>query len=306
MIAGAAGANGGPFSARQLTLRVADITTRLVCDESALGVTVSDTSCRFLVPPDYADPPDVTAQVQRAPHLSHPQGDMLFDSGGTWRMYRERDEFVFSFASTALGAAPYRLARFDTSFTRGTIAFNGACIPNSAALQPLEFPLDELMMIHLLARGRGVEVHGCGVIDCDGRAYLFAGQSEAGKSTSARLWHHEGATVLSDDRIVLRLREDRVWMYGTPWHGEQEFASPASAPLTRIFFLAHGPGNSVRPAGGAVAAARLFTCCFPPFHDHAGLDFTLSLLERIVDRVPCVELTFVPDPTVVGFVRSGT
>ena len=221
-------------------------------------------------------------------------------------MYRQQDDFVFSFVSSALGTAPYRLARFDSSFTRGTISFNAACIPNSASLLPLEFPLDELMMINLLARGRGVEVHGCGVIDRDGAAYLFAGHSEAGKSTSARLWHREGATVLSDDRVVLRLREDRVWMYGTPWHGEEEFGCPASAPLARIYFLAHGRENSVRPAGGAGAAARLFTCCFPPFHDHAGLDFTLDLLGRIVDRVPCFELAFVPDPAVVSFVRSRT
>jgi hypothetical protein len=304
MFTAAASASDVPLPAKTLTLRVADITTRLVCDDTALGLTVSDSSSFFLVPQGNTVEPDVTTHVQRAPQLSEPSGDMLFDSGGTWRMYRESDGFVFSFVSTALGMAPYRLAQFDTSFTRGTISVNGACIPNSAAIAPLEYPLDELMMINLLARGRGVEMHACAVIDRNGCAYLFAGQSEAGKSTSARLWHHEGATVLSDDRVVLRLREGRVWVYGTPWHGEQEFACPASAPLTRIFFLAHGRENSLRPASGAGAAARLFTCCFPPFHDHAGLDFTLGLLGRIVDRVPCFELTFVPDASVVGFVRG--
>jgi len=230
MFTAPASASGVRLPARALTLRVADITTRVVCDDSALGLTVSDASSRFLVPPGATDEPDVTTRVQRAAHLSQPSGDMLFDSGGTWRLYRERDDFVFSFVSIALGPAPYRLARFDSSFTRGTISFNGACIPNHAALAPLEFPLDELLMINLLARGRGVEVHGCGVIDWNGSAYLFAGQSEAGKSTSARLWDREGATVLGDDRVVLRLREGRVWVYGTPWHGDEEFASPASAP----------------------------------------------------------------------------
>ena len=202
-------------------------------------MTVSDASSRFLIRPGNPGnniEPDVTMRVQRAPQLSQSPGDLLFDSGGTWRMYRESDDFVFSFVSTAFGPVPYRIARFDTSFTRGTISLNGACIPNSPALAPLEFPLDELLMINLLARGRGVEMHACGVIDRDGSAYLFAGQSEAGKSTSARLWHREGATVSNDDRVVLRLREGRVWMYGTPWHGEEDFACPASAPLTRILF----------------------------------------------------------------------
>lgn len=304
MIAPAASASGEPLSPRQLTLRVADITTRVVCDDSAFGLTVSDATSRFLVPPDDVLEPDVTTRVQRAPHLSQSPGDLLFDSGGTWRMYRERDDFVFTFISTALGPVPYRLARFDPSFTRGTISFNGAFVPDSASLEPFEFPLDELLMINLLARGRGVEMHACGMIDRNGGAYLLAGQSEAGKSTSARLWNREGATVLSDDRVVLRLREDRVWMYGTPWHGDEDFACPASAPLTRIFFLAHGRENAVRPVTGAEAAARLFSCCFPPFHDRAGLEFTLALLASILERVPCVELSFVPDSSVVTFVRG--
>ena len=221
---------------------------------------MSVTSSRFLVHPRDTNTPDVTVRVQRAPRLSQPTGDMLFDSGGTWRMYQEHDDFVFSFVSTALGTAPYRLARFDTSFTRGMISFNGDCVPDSAALVPLEFPLDELMMINLLARGRGVEVHGCGVIDRDGTAYLFAGHSEAGKSTSARLWHREGATVLSDDRVVLRLREDRVWMYGAPWHGEEESgfprrrrsrgssSSPTAARMPCILRAARAPPRDSSPA----------------------------------------------------------
>lgn len=98
------------------------------------------------------------------------------------------------------------------------------------------------------------------MIDRDNTAYLFAGQSEAGKSTTARFWHDEGATILSDDRVVLRLRDGQVWVYGTPWHGEDAFAAPASAPLSRIFFLDHGPGNRARPdarRGRAGAVARL-------------------------------------------------
>ena len=283
-----------------LMLRVADIVTRVVCDDPGIALTVPDAGRAFLVSDDQ---PDVTIHVRRAGHLTNPAGASLFDSGAVWRLYRERSGFVFSLTSTALGPTPYRLAHFNTSFTSGTLWLDGASVPDGA-IEPLEYPLEELLMTNLLARGRGVEIHGCAVIDRDGCAYLFAGQSEAGKSTSARFWHHEGATILSDDRVILRLRDDRVWVYGTPWHGEHAFASPASAPLTRVFFLAHGVKNTVRPVKGARAAARFFSCCFPPFHDQAGLNFTLELLAAIVDRVPCFELTFVPDSSVVSFVRG--
>ena len=284
-----------------LLLRVADVAMQILCDDPAIALTVADTVRPFVIA---ATDPDVTIRVERAGHLRAPSGEKLFDSSGVWRMYRDRGGYVFSFVSTALGSAPYRLARFNPSFTSGTVWLNGAAFPDGTALEPLEYPLAELLMINVLARGRGVEIHGCAVIDRDGCAYLFAGPSGAGKSTSARLWALEGATVLSDDRVILRLRDNRVWVYGTPWHGDQQFASPASAPLARIFFLVHGGGNAARPLAGAAAVARLFTCCFPPFHDRAGLDFTLELLEGIVDRLPCFELAFVPDPGVVSFVRG--
>lgn len=284
------------------TLRVADIATRVICEEPAVSLAVSGASRRFLVSDG---PADATLRVERRGALADPSGEKLFDSGLVWRLYRDAGDFVFSFTSAALTPVPYKLARFDASFTSGTLSFNRLCLPDARVLEPLEFPLPELMMINLLARGRGVEIHGCGVIDRDNSAYLFAGQSGAGKSTIARLWHDEGATILSDDRVVLRLRDGRVWIYGTPWHGEEEFASPAAAPLSRLFFLDHGPQNRLHPMRGVQAAARLFVCSFPPFYDEAGLNFTLELLAGIIDRVPCVGLEFVPDTDVISFVRTG-
>ena len=57
---------------------------------------------------------------------------------------------------------------------------------------------------------------------------------------------------------------------------------------------------------GVAALAQLLACSFPPFYDEAGMTFTLELLSSIVERVPCLRLTFVPDARVVSFVRAGT
>ena len=96
-------------------------------------------------------------------------------------------------------------------------------------------------MIHRLSRGEGVEVHAVGISDEQGRGHLFLGHSGAGKSTTARLWiDRPGVRILSDDRIILRVREGRIWMYGTPWHGDAGIASPDCAPLDEIYLLEHG------------------------------------------------------------------
>jgi hypothetical protein len=84
-------------------------------------------------------------------------------------------------------------------------------------------------------------------------------------------------------------------MYGTPWHGEAMFASPNSAPLTRIFILEHGHGNLITRLSKSQAVAELFARSFVPFHRHEYVDSALSFLERLADSVPCYRYAFEPD-----------
>ena len=110
-------------------------------------------------------------------------------------------------------------------------------------------------MVHLLARGHGVEVHGGGVVMPDGRGWLFVGVSGAGKTTLSRMWCAEpDVRVLSDERIILREEGGEIWMYGTPWHGDGHIAEPGRARLDRVFFLRHGPRQ--RAHGCAVGVHR--------------------------------------------------
>jgi hypothetical protein len=155
-------------------------------------------------------------------------------------------------------------------------------------------------MIHLLSQGRGVEVHGCALLDDAGRAFVFAGQSGAGKSTLSRLWmNHPGVRLLSDERIVIRTDRDPIAVYGTPWHGDALPASPRRGDLAGVFFLDHAASNIVTPVSRSLAVAQLFSCSFLPFHGAAGVDHTATALERIVSQTPCYRLGFVPDAPVI-------
>lgn len=224
----------------------------------------------------------------------------IFDSGGLWSVFGEKSGYRFFFSSSALGAGPYKSAWFNAEFTKGEVSLFRPYFDAEQAIYPLEYPLDELLMIHRLARGEGVEIHGLGVRDEAGRGHLFVGHSGAGKSTLARLWLREpSALVLSDDRIILREREGRLWMYGTPWHGDAGIASPEAAPLCGAYLIEHGTRPELNPIAKGRAVAELLARSFVPHYSAEAMDFTLGFLARVTRETPCFTFRFFPDQTAV-------
>jgi hypothetical protein len=291
-----------PYDRPRLHVRIAGITVAITTREPDLLLRADDAAARFLVPS--SEPEAHITAGWGDPGEADP-GKLAFDSGAVWKLYWGGDRHRFVLSSPKLGALPYKEATFEPDFTLGDVVLRRSCFEPERGLWPLEYPLDELLMQGLLARGRGAELHACGVSDREGRGLLFVGQSGAGKTTMAKLWQGSGGTkVLSDDRIIVRRLDGRFVMFGTPWHGEAALAEPASAALTGIFFLEHGTANALVPMGGGEAVAGLFSCGFPPFFDRDGLDFTVGFFGEVATNVPCHRLGFVPSPRVVDLLQG--
>jgi hypothetical protein len=238
----------------------------------------------------------------------------MFDSGTTWRLYEHRDGFRFDFGDPISVNKPHKRLLVDTSFRHADLEMSEeyfSAYPQVA--NPLGYPLDELLIMHRLTQERAIELHGSGIVRANGAANLFVGHSGAGKSTTTRLWTtREEVEVLSDDRIIVRYDDGRdgpagptrMRMYGTPWHGEAMFASPNSAPLTRIFILEHGHGNVITRLTHSQAVGELFARAFVPFHRHEYVEAGLSFLEQLAESVPCYHYSFEPDERAVEKIQQ--
>jgi hypothetical protein len=231
-----------------------------------------------------------------------PRGRPLFDSGGVWRVHRHGDGLLYEFRVPQLRPPVYKAVTIDADLREGHLHFPGVVGGPDYAL---DYPLDELLFQHRLAREGALEVHACGLV-WRGRAFVFCGQSRAGKSTTARLWrrHTRGTSILSDDRVVLRPSRRGVRAWGTPWHGDGGFASPGSCPLGALFFLEHGRTSRTRPIPRAEAAARLLARSFPPPWDPVAMARALETSAAITGAVPAYELLFRPDRSAVQAVRE--
>jgi len=124
-----------------------------------------------------------------------------------------------------------------------------------------EYALDSLLRMFLswaLLPQDGFLLHAASVIR-NGKAFVFAGRSGAGKSTVASL--SPQGSVLTDE-ISLIKRVDGEWhAFGTPFWGEfRADGANISAPLGGIFRLVQSPANHLEPLRPAELLKLLLPC----------------------------------------------
>lgn len=223
----------------------------------------------------------------------------IFVASDIWGLYQVGDRNLIECYIEGNKSNPYQIALFSNDFKRGDVYIKNQK-SNSVFLG---YPLDELLMVNLLCRKRGMMVHGCGIVE-NGNGLLFLGQSGAGKSTIANLYKKQNVVVLSDDRIIVRYLDGKFYIFGTPWHGNADVSNPGRAPLKSIFFIEHGNVNRINKLGEGDLVSRLVSTSFVPFWNKKGMEYTLSFCARIGSEIPVYVLKFLPDEKIIGFIEN--
>jgi hypothetical protein len=161
-----------------------------------------------------------------------------------------------------------------------------------------------LRIVHtlVLARQGGFLLHSASAIR-NGKAFLFAGVSEAGKTTISRLAPPD-ATLLTDEISYVRRKDARKQdagyvAYGTPFTGElAKLGENVSAPIAALYLLAKGKENRIDPIPPAEAARSLLANLLFFAEDEELVQSAFHSAFEFVSRVPVSRLTFVPDARV--------
>lgn len=153
-----------------------------------------------------------------------------------------------------------------------------------------------LRILHslVLARAGGLLVHAASAVR-NGKAFLFAGVSEAGKTTISSLAPPD--TTLLTDEISYLLRGDNGFIAcGTPFAGE--LARPGEniqAPLAAVYLLHKGPANAIEPLRDSDAVRLLMENVLFFAQDSELVDKVFESACELVRRVPVRRLIFFPD-----------
>jgi hypothetical protein len=163
---------------------------------------------------------------------------------------------------------------------------------------PLEYPLDGLILYYLTVINNDMLIHASG-INYAGKGFLFSGVSGKGKSTMARLWDNFGAKVIHDDRLIIRKTVNGYTMFNTPVYDND---NPADSPLSRIFIIEHGNENRLTQLKEASAVSQVMANCIQHTW-HTGIISHLSeAISEMSSAIPIYRLQFRPERDVIDHI----
>lgn len=128
-------------------------------------------------------------------------------------------------------------------------------------------------------------MHGA-VISVQNQAYMFTAPSGTGKTTHIMHWlqNIRDAFVINGDKPLVRIKDDSVTAYGTPWCGKEKMETNTEAPLKAIVLMERSEENHIEEISFGQAYTFLLQQTYLP-HDPEKAKKTLALLAKLGKQV---------------------
>lgn len=143
--------------------------------------------------------------------------------------------------------------------------------------------LNTLGVDELAAQKDGAVFHSS-FIERDGKAVLFTGPCQIGKSTQARLWNEfQNTPIINGDKTLIYLENGKAFASGLPFSGSSGISFNRSMELCAIIRLEKGEANSALP----LSPSEAFRCLLRSSYIAPGCGDAVSRnLSEIAARVP--------------------
>ena len=139
---------------------------------------------------------------------------------------------------------------------------------------------------------QGCLLHASCVV-IDDKAYLFSADSGTGKSTHTGLWLQHLADknpyILNDDKPAIRVFDDGVYAYGTPFSGKHDISENKKVKVQGICFLEQSKINFIQKLEPS-EAIKLFLEQTMNYLKKEDMEKLLDVLEVVIKNIPIYKL----------------
>ncbi len=171
------------------------------------------------------------------------------------------------------------LVNWNPDFKWADICVYDSCPLTGYSTENKLFNILGIVLWYNIIKFNGVVFHSS-AISYKGDAILFSAPSGTGKSTHTALWkdaYPEDVIAINDDTPIIRIMQDGIFAYGTPWSGKSAINTPLKVPLKAIVCLKQGIDNVAVRMKGKEAFFRLF--------NETGKPAEKNLLNTMVDII---------------------
>ncbi|MCR5150790.1 MAG: hypothetical protein K6B52_06155 [Clostridiales bacterium] len=191
---------------------------------------------------------------------------------------------LFTFFQSGSGVSDTPCACFEWGAGKNTLYVSGAVNFDD------NFFFDAVDALSLLTLSGAGLLH-CSFVNYSGHAVLFAGDKQAGKSTSASLWEtYAVAKTVNGDRAAIRIENGIPVAYSTPYCGSSDITFNFSLPLAAIAL----PQKSAFDLAVKISKTEAFLALFNLFtfnaEDETQTGIITDILAGICESVPVFSL----------------
>ena len=130
----------------------------------------------------------------------------------------------------------------------------------------------------------------------NGKSIAFSASSGEGKTTHVNFWHEKfGAEILNGDSPIIKIKNGKPYIYGSPWCGTSEITVDKTVPLDIIVMLKQGKENKIRKLSKFESLMLVFGQIRRPLWDAKFADICLTHAETIANTVSVYELECLPN-----------
>jgi hypothetical protein len=148
----------------------------------------------------------------------------------------------------------------------------------------VEYILIGLMFLEIATKNKLIPIHASAIIYNDD-GILFSAPSKTGKSTHAKMWvDYLGATLINDDKPLIKIEDDQIFVYGSPFSGKGKQNSNQKALLKSIIFLKQGLTNQVYDLSKIEIIENLMRNILRPTENQI-IDDTFSDIEVLMNKI---------------------
>ncbi len=175
----------------------------------------------------------------------------------------------------------------NRDFTEAKCALNG----NMAMRQ---FGLNNALMMMYAFRGsffKTLLIHAS-LVRNNGYGYAFIAKSGTGKSTHTALWmkHIKGCDLMNDDNPIVRVIDNKAYVYGSPWSGKTPCYRNVKAPLGAITKIDRAKTNSVEKLSPTIAFTQVLPACSSMKWDTVVYRNTYDTIISLIETTPSINV----------------